>query len=105
MTTIETKLDRLAELRAASRAGGGAERLKKQHAAGKLSARERVELLGDPGSFDEIDPFIVHHCRDFGMDAPPNLIPGDGVVAGSVRVDGRPVYVFAQDFTVFGGSL
>ncbi len=102
---IETKLERLAHLRAASRAGGGAARLKKQHAAGKLSARERVELLGDPGSFDEIDPFIVHHCRDFGMDAPPNLIPGDGVVAGSVRVDGRPVYVFAQDFTVFGGSL
>ena len=105
MATIETKLDRLAELRAASRAGGGAERLKKQHAAGKLSARERVELLGDPGSFDEIDPFVVHHCRDFGMGSPANLIPGDGVVAGVVRVEGRPVYVFAQDFTVFGGSL
>ncbi len=105
MTTIEAKQERLAELRAASRAGGGVERLKKQHAAGKLSARERVELLADPGSFDEIDPFVVHQCRDFGMGEPALLIPGDGVVAGSVRVEGRPVFVFAQDFTVFGGSL
>jgi propionyl-CoA carboxylase beta chain len=105
VTNIETKLSRLSELRDASRAGGGPERLKKQHAAGKLSARERVELLGDPGSFEEIDPFVIHQCRDFGMDSPRNQIPGDGVVAGSVRVDGRPVFVFAQDFTVFGGSL
>jgi len=105
VTTIEAKQERLAELRAASRAGGGVERLKKQHAAGKLSARERVELLADPGSFDEIDPFVVHQCRDFGMGEPALLIPGDGVVAGSVRVEGRPVFVFAQDFTVFGGSL
>jgi propionyl-CoA carboxylase beta chain len=105
VTTIESKLERLAELRTASRAGGGPERLKKQHAAGKLSARERVELLGDPGSFDEIDPFVIHQCRDFGMGAHANRIPGDGVVAGSVRVEGRPVFVFAQDFTVFGGSL
>jgi len=103
--TIERKLERLTELRAASRLGGGKERLKKQHAGGKLSARERVELLGDPGSFDEIDPFVVQNCRDFGMAADPNQIPGDGVVAGSVRVDGRLVFVFAQDFTVFGGSL
>ena len=105
MKTIERKLERLTELRAASRLGGGKERLKKQHAGGKLSARERVELLGDPGSFDEIDPFVVQNCRDFGMAADPNQIPGDGVVAGSVRVDGRLVFVFAQDFTVFGGSL
>ncbi|HSB37277.1 MAG TPA: acyl-CoA carboxylase subunit beta [Thermoanaerobaculia bacterium] len=102
---MEKKLDRLTELRAASRLGGGKERLKKQHAGGKLSARERVELLGDPGSFDEIDPFVVQNCRDFGMAAESNQIPGDGVVAGSVRVDGRLVFVFAQDFTVFGGSL
>ena len=105
MTTIDSKLERLAELRAGTRIGGGPERLKKQHAAGKLSAYERVELLGDPGSFDEIDPFVVHQCRDFGMGANANRIPGDGVVAGSIRVDGRPVFVFAQDFTVFGGSL
>ncbi|MGE5345404.1 MAG: acyl-CoA carboxylase subunit beta [Acidithiobacillales bacterium] len=105
MTTIDQKLERLAELRAASRMGGGPERLKKQHAAGKLSARERIELLGDPGSFDEIDPFVVHQCRDFGMGAQVNRIPGDGFVTGSIRVDGRPAFVFAQDFTVFGGSL
>ncbi len=105
MTILEKKLEHLAALRAASRAGGGPERLKKQHASGKLSARERVELLGDPGSFDEIDPFVVHQCRDFGMGTPRNQIPGDGVVAGSVRMDGRPAFVFAQDFTVFGGSL
>ncbi|HKC24065.1 MAG TPA: carboxyl transferase domain-containing protein, partial [Thermoanaerobaculia bacterium] len=95
----------LGALRGAARAGGGAERLEKQHKAGKLSARERVELLGDPGSFDEIDPFVVHRCRDFGMDDPKNEILGDGVVAGTARVDGRPIFVFAQDFTVFGGSL
>jgi propionyl-CoA carboxylase beta chain len=95
----------LESLRVAARAGGGIERVAKQHAAGKLSARERVELLGDPGSFDEIDPFVVHRCLDFGMDSPANQIPGDGVVAGTVRVEGRPVFVFAQDFTVFGGSL
>jgi propionyl-CoA carboxylase beta chain len=105
MRTVEERLARLEALRAASRAGGGAERLKKQRAAGKLSARERVELLGDPGSLDEIDPFVVHRCRDFGMDDPANEFPGDGVVAAIVRVEGRPVFVFAQDFTVFGGSL
>ena len=105
MRPIEERLLHLESLRAAARAGGGEERLRKQHAAGKLTARERVELLGDPGSFEEIDPFVVHRCRDFGMDAPQHAIPGDGVVAGAVRVAGRPVFVFAQDFTVFGGSL
>jgi len=103
--SIDGKLEKLAELREASRLGGGKERLKKQKAGGKLSAHERVELLGDPGSFDEIDPFVVQNCRDFGMAAESNQIPGDGVVAGSIRVDGRLVFVFAQDFTVFGGSL
>jgi len=101
----EERLARLDALRGAARAGGGEERLAKQHKAGKLSARERVELLGDPGSFDEIDPFVVHRSRDFGMDDAKNEVLGDGVVAGSARVDGRPVFVFAQDFTVFGGSL
>lgn len=103
MKSIEERLATLEALRVASRAGGGPERVARQHKAGKLSARERVELLGDPGSFDEIDPFVVHRCRDFGMEE--HDLPGDGVVAGSVRVDGRPVFVFAQDFTVFGGSL
>jgi propionyl-CoA carboxylase beta chain len=105
MRTSEERLQYLDSLREATRAGGGAARLAKQHAAGKLSARERVELLGDSGSFEEVDPFVTHRCRDFGMGQPEDLIPGDGVVAGSVRVDGRPVFVFAQDFTVFGGSL
>ena len=103
--SIDERLATLESLREKSRLGGGPERREKQHKAGKLTARERVELLGDPGSFDEIDPFVVHRARDFGMDDLANEIPGDGVVAGSVRVEGRPVFVFAQDFTVFGGSL
>jgi propionyl-CoA carboxylase beta chain len=83
--------------------GGGDERLRRQHDAGKLTARERMELLFDPGSFEELDKLVVHRCRDFGM--AEQLIPGDGVVAGHGLVDGRQVFAFAQDFTVFGGSL
>jgi propionyl-CoA carboxylase beta chain len=90
-------LERRAEL------GGGEERLRRQHAAGKLTARERIDLLFDAGSFQEVDKLVTHRCRDFGMDE--QIIPGDGVVAGHGRVAGRPVYAFAQDFTVFGGSL
>src|SRR6186997_2980719 len=90
-------LERLAEL------GGGEERLKKQHDAGKLTARERIDLLFDPGTFEELDKLVTHRCRDFGME--DEIVPGDGVVSGHGRVDGRPVYAFAQDFTVFGGSL
>ncbi|HVT61056.1 MAG TPA: acyl-CoA carboxylase subunit beta [Thermoanaerobaculia bacterium] len=89
-------------LQAAER-GGGSERIERQHAAGKLTARERVELLLDPGSFVEIDALVAHRCRDFGMAETP--VPGDGVVSGYGTVDGRLVYLFAQDFTVFGGSL
>jgi propionyl-CoA carboxylase beta chain len=85
--------------------GGGQDRIEAQHDKGKLTARERVDLLVDPGTFVEIDRFVVHRCRDFGMDGDKNLILGDGVVTGSARIDGRPVYLFAQDFTVFGGSL
>ena len=88
---------------AAARNGGGEERVAKQHAAGKLTARERLETLLDPGSFEEMDALVVHRCNDFGMDA--QRIPGDGVVTGHGRIDGRPVFVFSQDFTVFGGSL
>ncbi len=94
--TLE-ELERLAEL------GGGEARRRRQHEAGKLTARERIDRLFDPGSFEEIDKLVTHRCRDFGM--ADQLIPGDGVVAGWGRVDGRPVYAFAQDFTVFGGSL
>src|SRR6187401_2519629 len=93
------ELERRAEL------GGGEDRLKKQHDAGKMTARERIDFLFDPGTFLETDKLVTHRCRDFGMDDPELLIPGDGVVTGSGRVDGRPVYAFAQDFTVFGGSL
>src|SRR4051795_6974125 len=89
--------ERLAEL------GGGEARLRRQHDAGKLTARERIDLLFDPGSFEETDKFVTHRCRDFGMDE--QVIPGDGVVCGHGRVNGRVTYAFAQDFTVFGGSL
>src|SRR6186713_745630 len=90
-------LERRAEL------GGGEERLARQHAAGKLTARERIELLFDPGTFEELDKLVTHRCRDFGM--ADQIVPGDGVVAGHGLVDGRQVFAFAQDFTVFGGSL
>ncbi|MEE8524688.1 MAG: carboxyl transferase domain-containing protein, partial [Thermoanaerobaculia bacterium] len=87
----------------AARQGGGKERIERQHAGGKLTARERIDLLLDAGSFVEVDALVSHRCTDFGMEA--NRIPGDGVVCGYGAVDGRLIYVFAQDFTVFGGSL
>ncbi|WP_037301897.1 acyl-CoA carboxylase subunit beta [Runella limosa] len=83
--------------------GGGAKRIEQQHKKGKLHARERVELLLDPGSFEEIGKFVMHRCKDFGLDKEYYL--GDGVITGYGTIDGRLVYVFAQDFTVFGGSL
>jgi propionyl-CoA carboxylase beta chain len=98
-----TPIERLRDLERRAEEGGGADRLRKQHEAGKLTARERMELLFDPGTFEEVDKLVTHRCRDFGMDA--QVIPGDGVVTGHGRVDGRVVYAFAQDFTVFGGSL
>src|SRR3954465_10636597 len=95
-------LHTLADLERRAELGGGEERLEKQHAAGKLTARERMELLFDPGTFEEVDKLVTHRCRDFGMDQ--QIIPGDGVVCGHGLVDGRQVFAFAQDFTVFGGS-
>jgi propionyl-CoA carboxylase beta chain len=92
-----TDLERRAEL------GGGADRQKRQHDGGKLVARERIDLLFDPGTFEEVDKLVTHRCRDFGMEE--QIVPGDGVVAGHGLVDGRQVFAFAQDFTVFGGSL
>ncbi len=89
--------------RAEARAGGGPDRIARQHAKGKLSARERINLLLDEGSFEEWDMFVEHRCNDFGMDE--NKFPGDGVVTGWGTVNGRIVYVFSKDFTVFGGSL
>src|SRR5678816_541339 len=99
-------MNRLEELRlrhAAAEQGGGPERRARQHKEGKLSARERIELLLDENSFEELDKLVTHRCRDFGMDE--QIIPGDGFVTGHGRIEGRLVYVFAQDFTVFGGSL
>ena len=89
--------------RAAARLGGGEKRIASQHAKGKLTARERIEVLLDEGSFEELDAYVEHNCTDFGMEA--QRIPGDGVVTGSGTINGRLVYVFSQDFTVFGGSL
>ncbi len=101
--TTAGKIARLRALRAEAQLGGGAARLEQQHARGKLSARERLELLLDEGSFEEIDAFVTHHTTQFGLDQQRYL--GDGVVTGYGRIDGRVVYVFSQDFTVFGGSL
>jgi len=95
--------DQLEALERRAELGGGEARLRRQHDAGKLTARERIELLFDPGTFLEVDKLVTHRCLDFGMG--DQIVPGDGVVAGQGRVDGRPVYAFAQDFTVFGGSL
>src|SRR5678810_577495 len=98
--------DRMEELRsrhAAAEAGGGEERRARQHAEGKLSARERIDLLLDEGTFEEMDKLVRHHCHDFGMEE--QVVDGDGFVTGYGLIHGRPAFVFAQDFTVFGGSL
>ncbi len=97
------RIDELAKRNAAGEAGGGAERRERQHKEGKLGARERIELLLDEGTFEELDKFVTHHCAEFGMEEQRPL--GDGFVTGYGRIEGRLVYVFAQDFTVFGGSL
>ncbi len=101
--SMREKLELLERRRAESELGGGAEKLKQQHAKGKLSARERLDVLLDEGSFVELDRFVTHRSHDFGLEAQRPY--GDGVVTGYGRVDGRLVYVFSQDFTVFGGSL
>ena len=96
-------LGELAERREAAREGGGQKRIDAQHAKGKLTARERIELLLDEDSFEEFDMFVAHRCTDFGMEKSRPY--GDGVVTGWGTINGRMVYVFSQDFTVFGGSL
>ncbi|MBP2314007.1 acyl-CoA carboxylase subunit beta [Azospirillum soli] len=100
MQEILAKLD---SMRAAARLGGGEKRIASQHAKGKLTARERIDLFLDEGSFEEFDMFVQHRCNDFGME--DQKVPGDGVVTGHGTVNGRLVFVFSQDFTVFGGSL
>src|SRR5260370_2791671 len=99
----KTKLEVLREKSKRAEQGGGTARVEKQHAAGKMTARERVEFLLDQNTFQEFDKLIVHRSRDFGLDK--QLYPGDGVVTGHGLIDSRRVFVFAQDFTVFGGSL
>ncbi len=95
--------DVLADLERRAELAGGEDRLRRQRDAGKLTARERIDLLFDPGTFEELDKFVTHRCTDFGM--ADQIVPGDGVVCGFGRVAGRVTYAFAQDFTVFGGSL
>ena len=102
MSTAD-KLARLRALRDEARLGGGAKRIEQQHARGKLTARERVALLLDEGSFAELDAFVTHRASDFGLDDEHYL--GDGVITGYGTIDGRTVFVYSQDFTVFGGSL
>ncbi|HEX8147285.1 MAG TPA: acyl-CoA carboxylase subunit beta [Pyrinomonadaceae bacterium] len=101
--THKSKLEQLSERKRLAVEGGGAARTARQHESGKWTARERVEFFLDEGTFEEFDQLVVHRSRDFGLDR--QLIPGDGVVTGHGLVDGRRVFVFAQDFTVFGGSL
>lgn len=99
----QEEIQKLIDYRAEARLGGGLKRIEKQHSQGKYSARERIEMVLDEGSFEEYDMFVKHRCRDFGLEKEQYL--GDGVVTGHGTIDGRVVYIFAQDFTVFGGSL
>src|SRR5499427_667227 len=96
-------LDELERRRENARLGGGQARIDAQHKRGKLTARERIELLLDKGSFEELDMFVEHRSSEFGMEK--TKVPGDGVVTGWGTVNGRSVYIFSKDFTVFGGSL
>ena len=99
----EDKIKRLIELREQAKLGGGKKRIESQHAKGKLTARERIEILLDDGSFEEYDMFVTHRCNDFGLEK--EKYPGDGVITGHGTIDGRVVYLYSQDFTVLGGSL
>ncbi|MBF8299140.1 MAG: malonate decarboxylase subunit beta [Dehalococcoidia bacterium] len=103
MTSTSERIQELEKLRAQSRLGGGETRIEQQHKRGKLTARERLDLLLDEGSFEELDPFVTHRATDFGMDQQRAL--GDAVVTGYGRIDGRTVFVYSQDFTVLGGSV
>jgi len=103
MASIQDKIKELLDLRDKARKGGGEKRIESQHKKGKLTARERIDILLDEGSFEEFDMFVSHRCIDFGLDKEQYL--SDGVVTGYGTIDGRLVYVFSQDFTVFGGSF
>ena len=97
------KVKQLIDLRVQAKLGGGQKRIDSQHSKGKFTARERITMLLDEGSFEELDMFVTHRCTNFGLEKEKYL--GDGVVIGHGTIEGRSVYVFAQDFTVFGGSL
>jgi acetyl-CoA carboxylase carboxyltransferase component len=99
----DPKIQELRDLKAQTRVGGGPERIERQHKRGRMTARERIDLLVDRGSFREIDAFVVHRTHDFDLEKQKYL--GDSVVTGWGTIEGRLVYVFSQDFTVFGGSL
>src|SRR5918992_3813507 len=100
---MSANIEELERRREAAKLGGGEKRIAAQHAKGRLTARERLTVLLDQSSFEEYDMYVEHNCVDFGMEK--QKIPGDGVVTGSGTINGRLVYAFAQDFTVFGGSL
>ena len=99
----ERRIENLLKMRHDAKLGGGEYKIEKMHKKGQLTARERIEILLDKDSFEEFDMFKEHRCIDFGMEN--KKIPGDGVVTGYGTIDGRLIYIFAQDFTVFGGSL
>jgi len=99
----QQKVKNLIDLRVQAKLGGGEKRIASQHAKGKFTARERIEMLLDDGSFEELDMFVTHRCNNFGLEKEKYL--GDGVITGHGTIDGRTVFLFAQDFTVFGGSL
>ena len=99
----QEKVKQLIDLRVEAKLGGGEKRIEAQHAKGKFTARERIAMLLDEGSFEEFDMFVSHRCHDFGLENEKYLT--DGVITGYGTIDGRLVYVFSQDFTVFGGSL
>jgi len=101
--TIQDKLDRLTKLEKQAKTSGGEKRIKQQHARGKLTARERIDLILDPGSFEELDPFVTHRTTDFGLAEQQYL--GDAVVAGFGKIDGRLVFIYSQDFTILGGTI
>ena len=103
MSSQQDKFERLEARIVEAEAGGGQDRIDRQHAAGRKTARERIDVLIDPGTFVELDKFVVHRSHDFGMEK--NRFSGDGVITGYGKIDGRLVYTFAQDFTVFGGTM
>ena len=101
MSSNQERIKKLIDLRDQARMGGGEKRIEKQHSQGKMTARERIDMLLDEGSFEEFDMFVTHRCDNFGLEKTKVL--GDGVVTGHGTIDGRVVYVYAQDLTVFGG--